>query len=278
MTATLIPAGASLVERARDAIAQREEESARTMAERTYSARMSAVAILVAQLESRLGITVEGTTVRLYNDGEEGTKSCAYVEVDGLRFEARAYGELQLARRCTYPYCQRPDDLVRTPIYFLTDLGEALAKNAEHSPYDHNCGVIYEDGEPLTDNQGRPLVRRPPVIPVDREQRAIDDVLAAAEVYAQAVRSVMELEDLRPLLKAKAIGEMLGTPNPLGKPGAMHSASSAEAIVEENSLYWQHRQKQAQAEVEKWRADGALFAAKLRARLAVATVRAGDDE
>lgn len=104
---------------------------------------------------------------------------------------------------------------------------------------------------------------------------ALGALLDAGSALGLAHGRVMVLEDERPLIKARCIEAMIGTPNPLGKPGAVHSASSAEAIVEQHQDYWQHRQKQIAAEIAKHEAAAAFEAAKLRARLLVAFTAAG---
>lgn len=104
--------------------------------------------------------------------------------------------------------------------------------------------------------------------PYFRATIAADAIEQAAERLATAMRAVQELEDERPNIKSDCIAEMIGAPDPL-KPNGVHSASSAEKVVESHARYAAHRQRQASAEVEKHRAYGAYEAAKLRARLAV---------
>lgn len=98
---------------------------------------------------------------------------------------------------------------------------------------------------------------------------AIAAIRLAGERLAKAVCLVQLLEDERPLIKARCIEAMIGTPNPLGKNGAVHSATSAEAIVEQHQGYWLHRQKQNDAEVERHRALAMFEAAKRTADLEV---------
>lgn len=102
----------------------------------------------------------------------------------------------------------------------------------------------------------------------DAEQ-AIAAIEQAGERLALACKVEMELEDERPLSAADCIREMIGTTNPLGKEGAVHSASSAKDVVESHSRYAAHRRRQTQAVVEKQRAQADYAAAKLRARLSV---------
>ena len=98
---------------------------------------------------------------------------------------------------------------------------------------------------------------------------AIQTIETAGERLASAVAEVQRLEDERPLVKAEAIRDLIGTPNPNGKQGAVHSASSAEDVVEIHAKYWNHRVAQRDAEVEKHRAFAQYEAAKLLAKLAV---------
>lgn len=104
---------------------------------------------------------------------------------------------------------------------------------------------------------------------VEHVEHHIHAITEAGERVALAHAVVMQLEDERPLIKARCIEAMIGSPNPLGKLGATHSASSAEAVVEQHADYWQHRRKQDAAEVERWRSLAAYEAAKLMARLSV---------
>lgn len=102
---------------------------------------------------------------------------------------------------------------------------------------------------------------------------AISHLIDAGTVLGLAHAKVMTLEDERPLIKAKCIEAMIGTPNPItNKP---HSATSAEAIVEKHTEYWQHRQKQIAAEIHKHEAEANYEVQKLRARLLVAFTSAG---
>jgi hypothetical protein len=150
---------------------------------------------------------------------------------------------------------------------------------------DKGCGIdlwmnaegLFSLGESLASDEFRHQWdckgERPPSVP--KEERAIDDVLAAAEVYAQAVTLILELEDGRAAEKSAAIRRLMQTEN--DETGKQHSASSAEKIVETDGEYAAYRKRQRDAEVEKHRAEAALFAAKQRARLAVDAVRAGND-
>lgn len=114
------------------------------------------------------------------------------------------------------------------------------------------------------------LVERPRVLDAyEKAHAAATTITEAGARVATAYGVVQFLEDNRPLIKAKCIEAMIGTPNPLGKPGAVHSASSAEAVVEQHADYWQHRRDQEAAEVERWNALAGFDAAKLIARLEV---------
>jgi hypothetical protein len=99
---------------------------------------------------------------------------------------------------------------------------------------------------------------------------------AAAERCAQAHADVQRLEDARAELKAQCIAEMIGKPDPL-KVGGVHSASSAEKIVEIHPRYAAHRQLQNEAEVERWRALGQYAAAQRRADLDLILFRASQE-
>lgn len=91
----------------------------------------------------------------------------------------------------------------------------------------------------------------------------------AAGAYADADAVVVErdLEDRRPLVKREAILRIMQTPNELtGKP---HSASSAEAFVELDRGYLQHRLAQSVACVDVIMARAAYEASRARMWAAV---------
>lgn len=251
--------------RAEREAAEREGEKLAAIERQNTYARMRAD--LAAALKQNLGLVVDESQITIFEDDEPDAGDCPLIEVDGFTFAIRQpnryyhWGEWSLRALCIECECAKG---CRLPLWLQVS-----------TPYDLEIIV----GDRAAQTHEWCLQKMPKLPPTVRtEERAIGDVLAAAEVYAQAVSTVQALEDERPLIKAKAIGEMIGTPNPLGKPGAVHSGSSAEAVVEEHALYWQHRQKQNAAEVERHRAEAALFAAKQHARLAVATVHRGDDE
>jgi len=96
----------------------------------------------------------------------------------------------------------------------------------------------------------------------------IAHVEGAALNLTQAVANEMALEDERALVKVEAIRRIMeSAPNALtGKP---HSASSAEAIVEQDAVYYEHRAKQRAAVCDVILMRGKYEAARLRARFAV---------
>lgn len=100
-----------------------------------------------------------------------------------------------------------------------------------------------------------------------RTDAGIDAVENAAIALGLAQNHEAALEDDRAIVKAEAIRRMIGTENPAtGKP---HSASSAEAVVEQDEQYATHRRAQRDAVLATQRAWGAYEAAKLRALNAV---------
>lgn len=100
---------------------------------------------------------------------------------------------------------------------------------------------------------------------------AITALEQAAQDLADARGHEQGLEDERPLVKAAAIARMVGTENPLnGKP---HSASSAEAVVEQDAAYAEHRRQQRNAVRATQLAWGQYEAAKRRADLAIETFK-----
>lgn len=97
---------------------------------------------------------------------------------------------------------------------------------------------------------------------------AIAAVEGAALALAGSVERETELEDARPLIKGEAIKRLMESAlNPLtGKP---HSVSSAEAVVERDPQYMEHRRTQRAAVCDTIVMRAKLHAAELRARLAV---------
>lgn len=104
-------------------------------------------------------------------------------------------------------------------------------------------------------------------------ETAIEAVEAAGRRYAEAVDRELALEVARVTIKREAIGRIMRDSNPLtGKP---HSASSADAVVEMDADYAAHLQAIRAAVMEKNLALTGLTTAKLRADLALATLREG---
>lgn len=96
---------------------------------------------------------------------------------------------------------------------------------------------------------------------------AIAKVTAAADALGQAKNVESQLEDERALVKQAATKRLM-------EAGTASSATAAEKIVETDGGYALHRQQQRQAVLATQQAWGAYEAAKLRAELAVAVVRA----
>jgi hypothetical protein len=98
---------------------------------------------------------------------------------------------------------------------------------------------------------------------LDPVEIAIAGVETLAEAWGDAESYEQQLEDDRALEKQAAILRIMQTTNPLtSKP---HSASSAEAVVEQDEQYRVYRQRQSAAVVAKFTARGVYEAAKLRA-------------
>jgi hypothetical protein len=79
--------------------------------------------------------------------------------------------------------------------------------------------------------------------PAERVEQALAAIDAAYRLCAEAHDRVTDLEDQRALLKPKCIAALVGQPDPL-KPNGVHSASSAERVVEQHPDYAAHRQLQ----------------------------------
>jgi hypothetical protein len=96
---------------------------------------------------------------------------------------------------------------------------------------------------------------------------AITQVENTAELLGLAQAEEARLEDERPIVKQQAILRIMQATNPLTLKA--HSASSAEAVVETDEAYMQHRRTQRDAVLATQKAWGAFKAATLRAQLAV---------
>lgn len=91
-------------------------------------------------------------------------------------------------------------------------------------------------------------------------------LLRAADELGRAKAREMELEMQRALVKLDAIRRLVGTPNDLnGKP---HSASSAEAAVETDHEYMQHRAEQREAVIHTLMCAARYESAKVWERVA----------
>jgi hypothetical protein len=248
---------APLIERARAALASYEAEQAADQARRNAEDQGRMRNHLVATLQKNLGITVEGNAVEFVDEYPtlryEGDlfafRPPNFYAIDGGEHEySQLVVESDCAKGCSTSLWCGVEDLI------------SLARATN--------GGMWHRWDCLNERS-----KTPPA--VAKEERAIDDVLAAAEVYAQAITLILELEDGRAAEKSAAIRRLMQTEN--DETGKQHSASSAEKIVETDGEYAAYRKRQRGAEVEKHRAEAALFAAKQRARLAVDAVRAGND-
>lgn len=233
------------------------------------------VDVLRIHLRDTLGLA-DSESIQL-TVSENAPNGFTVTTADGLRFALDTYSrfrdsrdreQLHVAVPCAR--CCGKDLWVYVPS--LEALGGILQPDATNV-HDYPCLQEFDDdGEPTTDTLGNPLKPRAPYVPqpsaYERAKLAADAVEQAAERLAAAMRQVQELEDERPNVKSACIAEMIGTPDLL-KPSGVHSASSAEKVVESHARYAAHRQLQARAEVEKHRAHGAYEAAKLRGQLAV---------
>lgn len=108
--------------------------------------------------------------------------------------------------------------------------------------------------------------------PVESARASIAVLDAAASWAADATNAATLLEDQRAEIKAQAIRRLMGTTNELTQK--LHSASSAETVVETDALYAAHRAKQRDAEVQRWAALAQWEAARRNAELDVALAAA----
>lgn len=253
----------TLRERAARALAEAVDKEALALAEKAAADLRDNEQELLAQLSAKLGVL--SVDYILAQDGHN------IASVDGLRFSVRLpiwEDRLYIRRLHVETTCARGcREALWVEVSDMLSLGNALAGEHTHL---HDCLVVYdENGDPVTDRDGKPLgpfSDRPRSMSArEKADAAIARIEAAAERLAAAHRAIQELEDGRPAEKSAAIRRLMQTENTeTGKP---HSASSAEKIVETDAEYAAYRRRQADAEVEKHRAIGAFEVAKTSARI-----------
>lgn len=96
------------------------------------------------------------------------------------------------------------------------------------------------------------------------------DIAEAGLSLAEATLREMAIEDTRPLVKAEAIRRLVGTENPAN--GKLHSASSAEAVVEMDAEYAATLKAKREAVFQKIVARANYDASVAAARLATMEV------
>lgn len=93
-----------------------------------------------------------------------------------------------------------------------------------------------------------------------------EEIERAHERCGQAHVRVMQLEDIRQAIKPDAIRRIV-------ESGRATSPSAAEKLVEQlDEEYQRHRREQFDAEIERWRALGAVEVARLKRRLTSAII------
>lgn len=261
----------SIRDRAAAAAAAREAADQEYIRTRAEADRASAIKNLTWHVERCLGVSIDANRVAYQTE----VKPFARIEIEGLIFGLNRDGRFPYDRDdslCVRLECARG---CREPLWVsgfngpsqLHILHDLLSTPQQHG---HDCLVVHdEDGNPITDRDGNPLPPRskpePKPSPSERAEQAIAAVEAAAGRLAEAIRTVQDLEDARCIEKSAAIRRLMQTMN--DETNKLHSASSAEKVVESDAEYLAYRRRQADAEVEKHRAYGAYDAAKLRARL-----------
>lgn len=101
---------------------------------------------------------------------------------------------------------------------------------------------------------------------------AIAEYDRAAEEYADAVLREMTLDTDRHLLKRQIVARLLTEVNP--ETQKIHSATSAEKAVDVDAEYLAHLATAREVRGEKLEAERRMTAARLRASLAIAALRA----
>lgn len=229
------------------------------------------VDVLRIKLRDHLGIeSVDAITEP--NDPHTPDKPIALV--DGIPFSLRdlPYADSYRDRdqlHVMVPCARKCGKDLWVSVDSIEDLGDKLTSRQEHG---FACLEQFDDeGQPTTDKQGNPLGpfsdRRAPSSPWQRVSDRIASIEDAAREMAIAQERVTRFEDERAPKKAEAIKRLMQQTNDL--TGKLHSASSAEAVVELDAEYAEYRAMQRDAEVERHRTIAAYEIAKLTAQLAV---------
>lgn len=103
------------------------------------------------------------------------------------------------------------------------------------------------------------------LVALEQFEMALQAIGAAGHNYAMATKREMELETERPRIKSEAISRLMALPDPQ-KDGKLYSATAAEAVVMNDTVYALHRADQAQAAANTIVARAAFEAAKLTAQ------------
>lgn len=251
----------TLLERARARAAQitAADEEQRALRRNVEVERARSVALNSAW--TILGVKLEDEQLRVEMGTDWDSRPVAYFEVDGLRFHSwtdwQHRPELYVERRCVAAGCLHPDKPVLQEIDTLTDVVIDLL-------FQHSFRCAYplgEDGEPIIPEAERPKPKAPPRDFTAESNAAVAAIEAAAERLARATVEEMELLDARPLVKAEAIKRIMARD--------AIAATPAEKIVETDPEFAAHRRREAEAVVEKIRAEAAYETAKRRADVAI---------
>lgn len=249
MTTSLMETTASspsLRERLVEIIAtERRAEEARREKERAAQ-RVATVNRLTTFVTGVLGMTIDANDIHDLDlsvvDSVAGfdVDAGVAIEIDGIRLESYPrWRDLYVALRCERCGATARTGYVRS----LTDI----------------AGAVYAFERHVEQCPG--LIEKAPV--VDPIEQAIANLEARGVAWGDAESYEQQLADDRALEKQAAILRIMQTTNPL--TSKQHSASSADAVVEQDAEYRTYRQKQSDAVVKKFTAKGQFEAAKLRA-------------
>jgi hypothetical protein len=109
---------------------------------------------------------------------------------------------------------------------------------------------------------------------ITESRKALAEYERAASIYAGLAFVESKLEAERHGVKLEAVKRLMEQINPLGQAGKLHSASSAESVVETDEEYAAHLKLQRETVRDKNGAHTRMESARMRVQIALAAVRA----
>lgn len=246
------PAPLPLAERARLAAVGCEEANAAHLRAEVERVSANAREALRDQLARVLAVDVDPSRVRIEHRADGRT--VGVVEVEGFTFStvrdgsSSYYAErLVVARECT----RKCGAVVWVRVEFLENFHRAATEDATH---EHACLMKFdEDGEAITDENGKPLPPRVPPTPLPTASQLIARIRVAADALGEATAAEMKFADRAKHLLAEIT----------------QAARSGQIPHFLNAGWTEAREEQREALRARMLAEADLDCAKLSARLEV---------